>query len=318
MLGIHQQTLRYYEREGLIGPSRSRGNIRLYSLSDINRLRQVQRLINDLGVNLAGAAVILRDERTHASNGSGTGAVAGATAPARPSRSGRSRPILKCAARTRRTHNNSRPCRLSGSGPASTVRWTQHKTGKTKMMRQDRFTEQAQEVLAASQEMVRQQRHTPVGRRARAAGAGFSTRAAWPSEFSSGWACLCTGTARAAARQRLEQSPKLAPSTSRRSYARRASCAMLETADAEAEPAEGRIHRRRAPADRASPTSATARRPASCREYNIDKERIYRALHEVRGKRACDRPARREPLPGAGASTAPTSPSSRGRASSTR
>lgn len=60
MLGIHQQTLRYYEREGLIEPSRSRGNIRLYSLSDINRLRQVQRLISDLGVNLAGAAVILQ------------------------------------------------------------------------------------------------------------------------------------------------------------------------------------------------------------------------------------------------------------------
>ena len=60
MLGIHQQTLRYYEREGLILPSRSRGNIRLYSVADINRLRQVQRLINDLGVNLAGAEVILR------------------------------------------------------------------------------------------------------------------------------------------------------------------------------------------------------------------------------------------------------------------
>jgi MerR family transcriptional regulator/heat shock protein HspR len=60
MLGIHQQTLRYYEREGLIEPSRSRGNIRLYSLSDINHLRQVQRLMNDLGVNLAGAAVILQ------------------------------------------------------------------------------------------------------------------------------------------------------------------------------------------------------------------------------------------------------------------
>jgi MerR family transcriptional regulator/heat shock protein HspR len=52
--------LRYYEREGLIQPSRSRGNIRLYSTSDINRLRQVQRLISDLGVNLAGAEVILR------------------------------------------------------------------------------------------------------------------------------------------------------------------------------------------------------------------------------------------------------------------
>jgi MerR family transcriptional regulator/heat shock protein HspR len=60
MLGMHQQTLRYYERVGIIEPSRSRGNIRLYSQSDINRLREVQRLINDLGVNLAGAEVALR------------------------------------------------------------------------------------------------------------------------------------------------------------------------------------------------------------------------------------------------------------------
>jgi MerR family transcriptional regulator, heat shock protein HspR len=60
MLGIHQQTLRYYEREGLIQPSRSSGNIRLYSGADISRLRQVQRLMNELGVNLAGAEVILR------------------------------------------------------------------------------------------------------------------------------------------------------------------------------------------------------------------------------------------------------------------
>lgn len=60
MLGMHQQTLRYYERVGIIEPSRSRGNIRLYSQADINRLRQVQRLINDLGVNLAGAEVILK------------------------------------------------------------------------------------------------------------------------------------------------------------------------------------------------------------------------------------------------------------------
>ena len=60
MLGMHAQTLRYYERVGIIAPSRSRGRIRLYSEADINRLRQIQRLINDLGVNLAGAEVILR------------------------------------------------------------------------------------------------------------------------------------------------------------------------------------------------------------------------------------------------------------------
>jgi MerR family transcriptional regulator/heat shock protein HspR len=60
MVGMHQQTLRYYERVGLIEPSRSRGNIRLYSHADIGRLRQIQRLISDLGVNLAGVEVIIR------------------------------------------------------------------------------------------------------------------------------------------------------------------------------------------------------------------------------------------------------------------
>lgn len=59
ILGLHAQTLRYYERVGLIRPSRTEGNIRLYSRTDIERLRQFQRLINDLGVNLAGAEVIL-------------------------------------------------------------------------------------------------------------------------------------------------------------------------------------------------------------------------------------------------------------------
>ena len=60
MLSVHAQTLRYYERMGLIEPSRSRGNIRLYSNRDIERLRQVKTLMNDLGVNLAGVEVILR------------------------------------------------------------------------------------------------------------------------------------------------------------------------------------------------------------------------------------------------------------------
>jgi MerR family transcriptional regulator/heat shock protein HspR len=59
MLGVHAQTLRYYERAGLIAPSRSQGRIRLYSRRDIDRIRQVQRLIDDLGVNLAGAEVII-------------------------------------------------------------------------------------------------------------------------------------------------------------------------------------------------------------------------------------------------------------------
>jgi MerR family transcriptional regulator/heat shock protein HspR len=60
MVGMHAQTLRYYERVGIIRPSRSQGRIRLYSQADIARLRHIQRLINDLGVNLAGAEAILR------------------------------------------------------------------------------------------------------------------------------------------------------------------------------------------------------------------------------------------------------------------
>ena len=60
LLGMHVQTLRYYERVGLLTPSRSRGNVRLYSEQDVQRVREVKRLMEDLGVNLAGAEVILR------------------------------------------------------------------------------------------------------------------------------------------------------------------------------------------------------------------------------------------------------------------
>jgi MerR family transcriptional regulator/heat shock protein HspR len=60
MLGLHAQTLRYYERMGILQPSRSRGRIRLYSQADIALLRHIQRLINELGVNLAGAEAIIR------------------------------------------------------------------------------------------------------------------------------------------------------------------------------------------------------------------------------------------------------------------
>lgn len=60
LLGMHVQTLRYYERVGLIAPSRSRNNIRLYSEQDLQRIKDVKRLMEDLGVNLAGAEVILR------------------------------------------------------------------------------------------------------------------------------------------------------------------------------------------------------------------------------------------------------------------
>lgn len=60
MLGVQTHTLRYYEKVGIMEPYRSRGNIRLYSDSDIARLKQVKTLMDDLGVNLAGVEVILR------------------------------------------------------------------------------------------------------------------------------------------------------------------------------------------------------------------------------------------------------------------
>jgi MerR family transcriptional regulator, heat shock protein HspR len=57
--GVHQQTLRLYEREGLLKPSRSDGNVRLYTDGDIERLEVILKLTRDLGVNLAGVEIIL-------------------------------------------------------------------------------------------------------------------------------------------------------------------------------------------------------------------------------------------------------------------
>lgn len=56
---LHPQTLRYYERLGLVKPDRTDGRIRLYSRRNIERLRKIARLTEDLGVNLAGVEVIL-------------------------------------------------------------------------------------------------------------------------------------------------------------------------------------------------------------------------------------------------------------------
>jgi MerR family transcriptional regulator, heat shock protein HspR len=56
---IHPQTLRLYEREGLLKPSRSEGNTRLYTQEDLERLELILNLTRDLGVNLAGVEVIL-------------------------------------------------------------------------------------------------------------------------------------------------------------------------------------------------------------------------------------------------------------------
>jgi MerR family transcriptional regulator/heat shock protein HspR len=59
LLEVHPQTLRYYERAGLLKPTRSAGKIRLYSQREIERLRKIQRLTNELGVNLAGVEIVM-------------------------------------------------------------------------------------------------------------------------------------------------------------------------------------------------------------------------------------------------------------------
>jgi MerR family transcriptional regulator/heat shock protein HspR len=60
MYDIHPQTLRLYEREGLLKPSRTEGNTRLYTEEDIERLEFILNLARDLGVNIAGIAIILQ------------------------------------------------------------------------------------------------------------------------------------------------------------------------------------------------------------------------------------------------------------------
>ena len=59
LVGMHPQTLRIYESKGLIRPKRTSGNTRLYSEADIERLRLIQQLTNELGLNLAGVEQVL-------------------------------------------------------------------------------------------------------------------------------------------------------------------------------------------------------------------------------------------------------------------
>ncbi|MCH8310112.1 MAG: MerR family transcriptional regulator [Chloroflexi bacterium] len=60
ILGVRTQTLRYYERLGLIEPVRTKGNQRVFSNRDIERVRRIRNYMDDLGVNLAGVDVILK------------------------------------------------------------------------------------------------------------------------------------------------------------------------------------------------------------------------------------------------------------------
>ncbi len=60
LVGMHPQTLRLYEAKGLVRPKRTPGNTRLYSDADLDRLRLIQRLTNELGLNLAGVETVLK------------------------------------------------------------------------------------------------------------------------------------------------------------------------------------------------------------------------------------------------------------------
>jgi len=59
LCGMHEQSLRMYERRGLITPQRSPGNIRRFSVQDVEQIRFIKRLVDELGVNLAGVEVIM-------------------------------------------------------------------------------------------------------------------------------------------------------------------------------------------------------------------------------------------------------------------
>jgi MerR family transcriptional regulator/heat shock protein HspR len=63
MLQVHPQTLRFYEKKGLLRPSRTEGRTRMYSQEDVEELGRLMRLTRDLGVNLAGVEIILRMKR---------------------------------------------------------------------------------------------------------------------------------------------------------------------------------------------------------------------------------------------------------------
>ena len=63
MLRVHPQTLRFYEKKGLVRPSRTEGKTRMYSAEDVDEIARLLRLTRDLGVNLAGVEIILKMRR---------------------------------------------------------------------------------------------------------------------------------------------------------------------------------------------------------------------------------------------------------------
>ena len=68
MFSVHQQTIRLYEREGLIAPKRTPGNTRLFSEEDISKLEEIIFLTHKMGVNLAGVEIVMRLQKNSKSS----------------------------------------------------------------------------------------------------------------------------------------------------------------------------------------------------------------------------------------------------------
>jgi len=101
LAGVHPQTLRIYERKHLVAPQRSQGNTRLYSPADVDRLREIQRLTQEEGVNLAGVERIIELQREieqmHAELRSAIASVKRAEASARMAREAARRQEVRAA-----------------------------------------------------------------------------------------------------------------------------------------------------------------------------------------------------------------------------
>ena len=132
LVGMHPQTLRIYEPKGLVRPKRTAGNTRLYSDADVERLRLIQRLTTELGLNLAGVERVLHLEdelRAHAPRGSTAWSA-------------------RCARRSARC-TGSTGATSSSTGPQPAA------DPKERLMDFNKLTIKSQEAVAAAQELAR-------------------------------------------------------------------------------------------------------------------------------------------------------------------
>ena len=276
MLDVHAQTLRTYEREGLVRPARSRGGVRMYSDHDIERLRRIRTLVDELGCNLAGVDVILNLME-------------------------RMRELQAEIARLRDDLQRERDRHLpatrpvdpghAGGGARRRTAEARKGQGATAMMRQDRFTEQAQKVLAASQDLVRRSRQSQWDVEhvllALATEGGLAAQIFEALEVDTK---RLAGQAEAA----LAQSPKLAQDVVQ-VYTTPRVVKMLERANAEASRlkddyvgVEHLLIAITAITDGPRPYENGA---SILREHGLSQERIYDALQRIRGSHRVTEPS---------------------------